>query len=57
IRNSSGVPFAALSLSAISTRMNEKRVQELAALLKSEARLLEKQLSSGGEGTRGNASR
>ena len=49
LRNRSGVPFAALSVSAISSRMNEKRVAELAALLKNETRSIEKQLSAGAE--------
>lgn len=47
LHNRSGVPFAALSVSAISSRMTEKRVAELAVLLKNEARLIEKQLSTG----------
>ncbi len=46
IRNQSGTPFAALSVSSISSRMTEKRVMEIAALLKNEARLIEKQLST-----------
>ena len=41
--------FAALSVSAISSRMSEKRVAELAGMLKSETRLVEKQLASGGD--------
>ena len=45
IRNGSGVAFAGLSLSTISSRMTEKRVPELAQLLKSEVRQIEKQLS------------
>jgi DNA-binding IclR family transcriptional regulator len=45
VRNSSGVAFAGLSLSTISSRMTEKRVPELATLLKSEARQIEKQLA------------
>lgn len=49
VHNQSGTPFAALSISAISSRMNEKRVGELAALLKSETRLIEKQLAAGTE--------
>src|SRR3954464_3498893 len=47
LHNQSGVAFAALSVSAISSRMNEKRVGELATLLRTEARLVEKQLSNG----------
>jgi DNA-binding IclR family transcriptional regulator len=43
----SGVAFAALSVSAISSRMNEKRVIELASMLRNEARLVEKQLANG----------
>ena len=49
LHNQSGVAFAAMSVSAISSRMSEKRVGELAALLKSETRLVEKQLASGSE--------
>jgi DNA-binding IclR family transcriptional regulator len=49
LHNRSGIPFAALSLSAISSRMNEKRVGELAVLLKNETRLIEKQLAAGAE--------
>jgi DNA-binding IclR family transcriptional regulator len=49
LHNQSGVPFAALSISAISSRMNEKRVGELATLLRNEARLVEKQLSATGD--------
>jgi DNA-binding IclR family transcriptional regulator len=47
LHNRGGVPFAALSISAISSRMTEKRVAELAVLLKNEARLIEKQLTTG----------
>jgi DNA-binding IclR family transcriptional regulator len=46
LHNQSGVAFAALSISAISSRMNEKRVHELAGMLRTETRLVEKQLSS-----------
>jgi DNA-binding IclR family transcriptional regulator len=49
LHNQSGVAFAALSVSAISSRMNEKRVGELATMLKAEARVVEKQLASGNE--------
>lgn len=49
LHNQSGIAFAALSVSAISSRMNEKRVSELANLLKTEARLVEKQLSNTAE--------
>jgi DNA-binding IclR family transcriptional regulator len=41
------MPFAALSVSAISSRMSEKRVGELAVLLKNETRLIEKQVATG----------
>jgi DNA-binding IclR family transcriptional regulator len=44
--NQSGIAFAALSISAISSRMTEKRVSELATMLKGEARMVEKQLAS-----------
>jgi len=50
IHNSSGVAFAALSVSAISSRMTEKRVLELATLLKAEVRQIEKQLAAASEG-------
>ena len=46
IHNQGGMAFAALSLSAISSRMSEKRVGELATLLRSEARLVEKQVAT-----------
>lgn len=49
VSNQSGVAFAALSVSAISSRMSEKRVGELAALLRHETRSIEKQLASSGE--------
>lgn len=49
LHNQSGMAFAALSISAISSRMSEKRVNELAALLKNETRLVEKQLASAGD--------
>jgi DNA-binding IclR family transcriptional regulator len=49
VHNHSGAAFAALSVSAISSRMTEKRVSELATLLKNETRLIEKQLASGGD--------
>ncbi|HYC47157.1 MAG TPA: IclR family transcriptional regulator [Burkholderiales bacterium] len=48
LHNQSGVAFAALSVSTISSRMNEKRISELATMLKNEARLVEKQLERGG---------
>jgi DNA-binding IclR family transcriptional regulator len=47
VHNPSAVPFAALSVSAIASRMNEKRVGELATLLRNETRVVEKQLASG----------
>jgi DNA-binding IclR family transcriptional regulator len=46
LHNQSGIAFAALSVSAISSRMNEKRVAELATLLRTETRLVEKQVAS-----------
>lgn len=49
LHNQSGIPFAALSISAISSRMTDKRVAELAALLKNETRLVEKQLAAGAD--------
>jgi DNA-binding IclR family transcriptional regulator len=47
LHNQSGMAFAAMSVSAISSRMNEKRVTELATLLRTEARIVEKQLANG----------
>ena len=49
LRNQSGVVFAALSVSTISSRMSEKRLTEVAQLLKNESRQLERQLLSGAE--------
>jgi DNA-binding IclR family transcriptional regulator len=49
LHNQSGMAFAALSISAISSRMTEKRVQELASLLRNECRVVEKQLANGGD--------
>lgn len=49
LRNQSGMPFAALSVSTISSRMNDKRVAELAIMLKNEIRLIEKQIANGAE--------
>ncbi len=49
LRNQSGMPFAALSVSTISSRMNDKRVIELATMLKNEIRLIEKQIATGAE--------
>jgi DNA-binding IclR family transcriptional regulator len=49
LRNQSGMPFAALSISTISSRMNDKRVAELATMLKNEIRLIEKQIATGAE--------
>ncbi|HYH41791.1 MAG TPA: IclR family transcriptional regulator [Burkholderiales bacterium] len=46
LHNHGGTAFAALSLSAISSRMTEKRVAELATLLRNEARLVDKQIAS-----------
>ena len=46
VHNQSGVAFAALSVSAISSRMNEKRIAELATMLRNETRLVEKQVAS-----------
>ncbi len=47
LRNQGSVAFASLSVSTISSRMNDKRVAELATMLKNEIRLIEKQLGSG----------
>ena len=46
VHNQSGVAFAALSVSAISSRMSEKRIAELATMLRNETRLVEKQVAS-----------
>lgn len=46
LRNQGGVPFAALSISAINSRMTERRVQELATLLRNESRLIERQIAN-----------
>ncbi len=46
VHNQSGIAFAALSVSAISSRMSEKRVIELATMLRNETRLVEKQVAS-----------
>lgn len=47
LHNRSGMAFAALSVSTISSRMNDKRVAELATMIKNEIRLIEKQLATG----------
>jgi DNA-binding IclR family transcriptional regulator len=49
LRNQGGVPFAALSVSTISSRMSEKRAAEIATLLKNETRQIERQISTGAE--------
>lgn len=49
LRNQGGVAFAALSVSTISSRMSEKRLAEVAQLLKNETRQLERQLLTGAE--------
>lgn len=49
LHNQTAIAFAALSVSAIASRMNEKRVSELATLLKNETRFVEKQLASGAD--------
>ena len=50
LRNQSGVSFAALSVSTISSRMSDKRASEIAQLLKNESRQLERQLLTGADG-------
>lgn len=50
IRNKTGEPFAALSISALADRMNGKRCKELVALLKSEARVIEKLIGQQADG-------
>ncbi len=47
LRNRFGEPFAALSISAISSRMSEDRHPELIALLRTEVRAVEERLSAG----------
>jgi DNA-binding IclR family transcriptional regulator len=49
LRNQSGMAFAAISVSTISSRMSEKRAAEVAQLLKGESRQVERQLASGAE--------
>jgi DNA-binding IclR family transcriptional regulator len=49
LRNQSGIAFAAISVSTISSRMTEKRAAEVAQLLKGETRQIERQLASGAE--------
>ena len=49
LRNQSGVPFAAISVSTIASRMSEKRAAEVAQLLKGETRQIERQLATGAE--------
>jgi DNA-binding IclR family transcriptional regulator len=46
VHNQSGIAFAALSVSAISSRMSEKRIAELATMLRNETRVVEKQVAS-----------
>ena len=47
LRNQSGIAFAALSVSTISSRMADRRVQELATMLRNESRLIERQIANG----------
>jgi DNA-binding IclR family transcriptional regulator len=49
LRNQSGTAFAALSVSTITSRMSEKRATEVAQLLKTESRQIERQLANGAE--------
>ncbi len=49
LRNQSGIAFAALSVSTITSRMSDKRAIEIAQLLKGESRQIERQLASGAE--------
>jgi len=46
LHNQGGTAFAALSISTVSSRMAEKRVVELATMLRGEARLVEKQVAN-----------
>ena len=47
VTNSYGPPYTAISIGAIASRMSPERLQELAALLKSEVRALEQVLLAG----------
>src|SRR5688572_8554155 len=49
LRNQSGIAFAALTVSTITSRMREKRATEVAQLLKSESRQIERQLATGAD--------
>jgi len=49
LRNQSGIAFAALSVSTITSRMSEKRATEVAQLLKTESRQIERQLANGAD--------
>jgi DNA-binding IclR family transcriptional regulator len=49
LRNQSGIPFAAISVSTIASRMSDKRAAEVAQLLKGETRQIERQLATGAE--------
>jgi DNA-binding IclR family transcriptional regulator len=49
LRNQTGMAFAALSVSTITSRMNEKRASEVAQLLRNETRQIERQLGGGAE--------
>jgi DNA-binding IclR family transcriptional regulator len=49
LRNQSGMAFAALSVSTISSRMSDKRAGEVAQLLRGESRQIERQLANGAE--------
>jgi DNA-binding IclR family transcriptional regulator len=49
LRNQSGIAFAALSVSTITSRMSEKRATEVAHLLKSESRQIERQIATGAD--------
>ena len=49
LRNHGGIPFAALSVSTITSRMSEKRAVEIATLLKTETRQIERQITTGAD--------
>jgi DNA-binding IclR family transcriptional regulator len=49
LRNQSGMAFAAISVSTISSRMSDRRAAEVAQLLKGESRQIERQLANGAD--------
>jgi DNA-binding IclR family transcriptional regulator len=49
LRNQGGTAFAAISVSTITSRMNDKRAAEVAQLLRNEVRQVERQLGNSGD--------